>query len=146
MLEEFQKETKIPKINRKYIARSKEYYINKALQKEKIENKETTKKTIAIQSGYTPSTAESNVLEKTIMYTEISEDFIRRTGFSLDKFLDEIKSRVENGELKTMKLEALLTGSQKLMTLYKGFLPSYKKKETTKQEDGSYKSVWTSIN
>lgn len=122
-------------------------YINlKVANAEGLADKSVTKKELALQAGYSIATVESNVLEKSNIYTDLSHDYINRTGFALNETLDEIKLSIDRGELKELSLIQQVRVASLLTSIYKGLLPTYKKKETKRDIDGTITSVWTTIN
>ena len=136
----------VPQRKRGDIEKARRYIQSKIVHQEELENKTMTKKQLGLDAGYALSTVENSVLEKSNIYTDLSHEYIHRTSFSLDKVLDMIKNDVENGDMEELPLMQKLRAASILMTIYKGLLPTYKKKETKRDIDGTITSVWTTIN
>ena len=128
------------------VERMKAYITAKVVNQEELESKKVGKGELAQAAGFALTTVEKNVLEKSNIYTDLSHDYINRTGFALDKVLDELTESINNGEIKDLDIMQKVRLASTLTTIYKGLLPTYKKKETKRDIDGTITSVWTTIN
>jgi hypothetical protein len=127
-------------------ARVQKYITAKVVNQKELATGEIKKVKLAVDAGYSLATAEHNVLEKTGLYTEEAHEFIGKTGFILNDFLNSAVEAVKRGDTKDLPLDKLIRATATMATIYKGLLPTYKRKEVTKNNDGSYTSVWTTLN
>ena len=125
---------------------ARNYVLNRMANAQALAEKKITKKEIALSSGYALGTVERGVLEKTGIYTELSHDFISKVGYGLEQFLDTLTEAVNNGEHLDLPIEKKIRATATLATIYKGLLPTFKKKETKREIDGTITSVWTTLN
>ena len=121
-------------------------YVNlRALHDEDIKSGNMTKTELAMEAGFTHTTASKNNLENTNLYAELSSEMINKTGIILHTLIDSVSRDMEECKHELMSLDDKIKIMKAIASVYKGLMPTFKQKKTFKDENGNIEIVWKQL-
>lgn len=122
------------------------YITQKAVNFDDFNDGLTSKKDLMKKAGYTDASIKSNNPELTKLYAVKVEDLINKTGFILSEFVESVNRDVREGMIEDLTITQKVKTLSLLTSIFKGLSPTFKQKQTIKDEEGNVKTVWQKIN
>ena len=120
------------------------YIIQKVFDPEERINKSTKMR----NAGYTKESVSKSIsaVESSRYFSEMATNLASKTGTVANYLSESIQRSVEAGELEEMDLKDKVLTLKTMVQICSILSPSFKQKETIKDGEGNFKSIWRTLN